>query len=134
MPMAGKGARAKLGGMIPVIPTPFDSDENVDEAALRRLVDFAVRCGVKAVCLPAYASEFYKLSEEERARVVRIAVGQAAGRVLVAAQSNHSSSRVARHASMLGPPQGRVHARPARRPLRQGTQRAGDGRSPPLFQ
>lgn len=82
-------------GVVPVIPIPFDVQEEVDEPALRRLIDFAVECGVGAVCLPAYGSEFYKLSERERARVVEIAVQQSAGRLLVIAQSNHGSSRIA---------------------------------------
>jgi 4-hydroxy-tetrahydrodipicolinate synthase len=80
---------------VPIVPVPFDADEEIDEQALRRLVDFAAGCGVGAICLPAYGSEFYKLSEEERRRVVRIAVEQAGGRLLVVAQSNHMSARVA---------------------------------------
>ncbi|MYC82353.1 MAG: dihydrodipicolinate synthase family protein [Acidobacteria bacterium] len=84
-----------IGGVVPIIPVPFDAGESVDEGALRRLVDFAVACKVDAVCLPAYGSEFYKLSEEERTRVVAVAVEQAAGRLKVVAQCNHGSSRVA---------------------------------------
>jgi 2-keto-3-deoxy-L-arabinonate dehydratase len=80
--------------VIPVIPTPFHANEDIDEAALRRLIEFAVEIGVGAVCLPAYGSEFYKLTELERVRVVQIAVEQAAGRLLVMAQGNHISSRV----------------------------------------
>ena len=87
--------RRELGGAVPVIPMPFDECEGVDEDALRRLVEFAVARGIGAICLPAYASEFYKLSEQERIRVVQVAVSQAAGRVLVIAQSNHPSSRLA---------------------------------------
>ncbi|HWB98167.1 MAG TPA: dihydrodipicolinate synthase family protein [Bryobacteraceae bacterium] len=82
-------------GIVPVIPTPFTAEEEIDEGALRRLVEFAVECGVGAICLPAYGGEFYKLSEEERHRVVKIAVEQAAGRTLVIAQSNHDSARLA---------------------------------------
>jgi dihydrodipicolinate synthase/N-acetylneuraminate lyase len=82
-------------GVVPVIPTPFDDDEAVDEVALRGLIDFTVSCGVWAICLPAFGSEFYKLSDQERMEVVRIAANQAAGRLLVIAQSNHTSSRVA---------------------------------------
>ena len=78
-----------------MLPTPFGVDEELDTAALRRLVDFAVSAGVKAICLPAYGSEFYKLSEQERGCVVEIAVQQAAGRLAVVAQSTHGSSRVA---------------------------------------
>ncbi len=81
--------------MVPIIPMPFDESERVDEEALRRLVEFAVTIKLAAICLPAYGSEFYKLSEKERLRVVQVAVGQAAGRTLVVAQSNHPSSRVA---------------------------------------
>jgi len=82
-------------GIVPVIPTPFDSRQNVDAAALEPLIGFAVRAGVRAVCLPAYGSEFYKLSEEERFELVRSAVGFAGGRVKVMGQSNHPSPRFA---------------------------------------
>jgi 2-keto-3-deoxy-L-arabinonate dehydratase len=85
----------KLSGVVPIIPVPFDESENIDEEALRGLVEFAVERGFCAICLPAYGSEFYKLSDVERVRVVQIAVDQAAGRTLVVAQSNHVSSRVA---------------------------------------
>ena len=84
-----------IGGVVPIIPVPFDAGESVDEGALRRLVDFAVACKLDAICLPAYGSEFYKLSEEERTRVVALAANQAAGRLQVVAQCNHGSSKVA---------------------------------------
>src|SRR5208283_1251233 len=85
----------ELSGAVPIIPIPFDDNENIDEEALRRLVEFAVSKGFSGICLPAYLSEFYKLSEPERIHVVKVAVSQAAGRLLVIAQSNHGSSRVA---------------------------------------
>jgi len=85
----------ELNGAVPIIPIPFAHDDSIDEEALRRLVEFAVSKGFAGICLPAYASEFYKLSDEERLFVVKVAVRQAAGRLLVVAQSNHGSSRVA---------------------------------------
>ncbi|HEX8040698.1 MAG TPA: dihydrodipicolinate synthase family protein, partial [Chryseosolibacter sp.] len=85
----------ELYGVVPIIPTPFTENEDVDEAALKRLIDFAADAGVKAVCLPAYASEFYKLTDEEKLRVVRIAVEHSAGRVRIVGQSNHPSLKVA---------------------------------------
>ena len=90
-----KAKSKDLSAAIPIIPTPFDAHENIDEEALRRLVEFAVSKGFLGICLPAYLSEFYKLSDEERIQVVKVAVNQAAGRLLVIAQSNHGSSRVA---------------------------------------
>jgi len=85
----------ELRGVVPIIPMPFDGSDAIDEDALRRLVEFAVTRELGAICLPAYGSEFYKLSDLERVRVVQVAVSQAAGRALVVAQSNHPSSRVA---------------------------------------
>ncbi len=78
-------------GIVPVIPTPFGPEQQVDGAALDPLIEFAVRAGVQAVCLPAYGSEFYKMSDGERLQLVELAVRFAAGRVLVMAQSNHPS-------------------------------------------
>ncbi len=87
--------KKELYGIVPIVPTPFLENEEVDEDALCRLIEFAVSTGVGAVCLPAYASEFYKLTDEERVRVVKIAVDQSAGRIQIVAQSNHPSLKVA---------------------------------------
>ena len=85
-----------LSGVVPVVPTPFvDLSEEVDVAALRDLIDFAVQAEVSAVCLPAYGSEFYKLTDQERIDVIEAAVSQAAGRLSVVAQCNHGSAKVA---------------------------------------
>jgi 4-hydroxy-tetrahydrodipicolinate synthase len=82
-----------IDGIVPIIPIPFHDDGRVDEGSLRRVVDFCVAGNAAAMCLPAYGSEFYKLSETERVEVVRIAVEQAAGRVTVIGQANHVSVR-----------------------------------------
>src|SRR5690349_17812089 len=86
-----------LAGVVPIVPTPFLEDEEIDERALRDLIDFAVSCRVGAVCLPAYASEYYKLTDEERLRVVKVAIQQAAGRLKVVAQANSPSMKIAAH-------------------------------------
>ncbi len=80
-----------LSGSIPIIPTPFTTSEEIDEAALGNLIEFAIDAGLQAVCLPAYASEFYKLSDNEKLQVVKIAVTKSAGRLQIIAQSNHPS-------------------------------------------
>jgi dihydrodipicolinate synthase/N-acetylneuraminate lyase len=82
-------------GAVPVVPIPFTPQEHIDEDALRAFVEHAVRSRLRALCLPAYGSEYYKLSEAERGRVVKIAVDQARQRILVIAQGNHGSARVA---------------------------------------
>jgi 4-hydroxy-tetrahydrodipicolinate synthase len=81
-----------LSGIIPIVPTPFASDETIDYPALRRLIDFAIVSGCGAVCLPAYASEFYKLDPAERLELVETAVAHARGRAHVIAQVNYASA------------------------------------------
>ncbi|MGN6291608.1 MAG: dihydrodipicolinate synthase family protein [Chitinophagaceae bacterium] len=87
--------RLELSGVVPIIPTPFTADEEIDEQALRGLVEFAVGNGLTGACLPAYASEFYKLTDEEKLKVVKIAVDQSKGRMKIVAQSNHPALKIA---------------------------------------
>ena len=85
----------RLRGVVPIVPTPFGPDESVDIESLASVVDWIAQQGLAAMCLPAYGSEFYKLTEAEREQVVAVAVEVNAGRVPVIAQANHVSSRVA---------------------------------------
>ena len=87
--------KKELYGVVPIIPTPFTEKEEIDEEGLRRLIDFAIAGKIGAVCLPAYASEFYKLTDDEKLLVVKIAVDQSAGRMQIVAQSNHTSLKIA---------------------------------------
>ncbi len=84
-----------LTGVVPIIPTPFLQNEEIDEWSLRNLIEFAVSSGIKAVCLPAYASEFYKLTDDEKLQVVKIAIDQTGGRLKILAQSNSPSLKIA---------------------------------------
>lgn len=88
-------AEIRIEGIVPIVPVPFLPDDRIDEESLRSVVDFCVEGGAAAVCLPAYASEFYKLTEPERVRVVQVAVEQSAGRVPVIGQANHASAGAA---------------------------------------
>jgi 2-keto-3-deoxy-L-arabinonate dehydratase len=98
--------RLHVNGVIPIIPTPFTAEDKIDWPSLRRMVDFACAADACAMCLPAYASEFYKLSESERLHLISEAVGHAAGRLPVFAQVNFVSLpqavEAAREASRIG--------------------------------
>ncbi len=92
------GQSLNIDGIIPIIPTPFDSSQSINWNALCRLLDFACAIDICAVCLPAYASEFYKLSDAERRQVIAKAVEHSDHRVPVIAQTNAGS---AKHAAEL---------------------------------
>jgi 4-hydroxy-tetrahydrodipicolinate synthase len=87
--------RIRINGVVPIIPTPFTDGDEIDRAELRNLIDFAHAAGCCAACLPAYASEFYKLADAERVDVVREAVQHSAGRIPIIGQVNYPSSRTA---------------------------------------
>lgn len=84
-----------IQGIIPIIPTPFHENGEVDFDGLAPLIHFAAAGGCCAVCLPAYASEFYKLTDAERQAVVETAVMHAGGRIPVIGQANHPYSKQA---------------------------------------
>jgi 2-keto-3-deoxy-L-arabinonate dehydratase len=84
-----------LVGVVPVVPTPFHPDESIDVDSLRQVVDWIANKDLAAMCLPAYGSEFYKLSEAERDQVVSTAIEANKGRIPVIAQANHASVRLA---------------------------------------
>jgi len=78
-----------LSGVVPILPTPFHVNGSIDFDSYQLLVDFAASAGTGGVGLPAYGSEFYKLSDKERGDVVSAAVEASARRIPVVAQCNH---------------------------------------------
>lgn len=84
-----------LSGVVAVLVTPFDVEENIVHDDITRQVEAAISFGISAVCLPAYAGEFYKLSESERLAVVQTAVQASKNRISVIGQSNHPSAHQA---------------------------------------
>jgi dihydrodipicolinate synthase/N-acetylneuraminate lyase len=96
----------RFRGVFAIPPTPFDDAGNVDEASLRRCVDFCVAAGAHGIVTPVNASEAIALTDAERLRVAEFAVEQAAGRVPViigvSGVSTASSALYSRHAAEVG--------------------------------
>lgn len=70
------------GVIVPII-TPCDENEKIDEAALRRQVDFVIDGGLQGILAFGSNGEFYQIEEDEMERGFKIMVDQAAGRVPV---------------------------------------------------
>ena len=85
----------RLHGCIPIVVTPFDPSFAIDEASLRAEVDYLIAGGVHGLATPAIASEGYKLTEQERARVASIVVATTAGRVPVVVSADGNGTEVA---------------------------------------
>jgi 2-keto-3-deoxy-L-arabinonate dehydratase len=86
-----QSAAFAINGVMPVIPTPFRENEEIAWESLASMIAFARAAGACAVCLPAYASEFYKLSDNERLRLIEESVRCAGGAIPVVAQVNAPS-------------------------------------------
>jgi 4-hydroxy-tetrahydrodipicolinate synthase len=90
---------ARLHGIFVPMLTPLNADETLDEASLRRLVDFLVEAGVHGIWSMGTTGEFAGLPEQERARGVRATIEQVNKRVPVIANIGDSSTTLAlRHA------------------------------------
>ena len=80
------------GGVWPVMLTPFTQDNEIDVPALRALVDWYIKNGVKGLFAACQSSEIHELNFEERMRIAKITVDAAAGRVPVVASGHTSDS------------------------------------------
>jgi dihydrodipicolinate synthase/N-acetylneuraminate lyase len=94
-----------MQGVFPILATPFDESDRIDEESLRREVDFTIDAGVHGLGI-ALGSELLKLNEAERKQVISIVVDQTRGRVPIVvntgAQSNAVAAEYSRHAQDLG--------------------------------
>jgi len=94
-----------MRGVYPILMTPFDEQDRIDEDELRSVVEFALSNGVHGVGL-ALGSEFLKMTEGEREHVTKIVVEQVRGRVPVVvntgAQASRPAAEYSRRAQDLG--------------------------------
>ena len=70
----------RMRGVYPILVTPFDDRDRIDEDSLRNLVDYCIDAGVHGLGI-AFATEIPKLTEAERLRVARMVIEQADSRV-----------------------------------------------------
>jgi 4-hydroxy-tetrahydrodipicolinate synthase len=98
--------RTNFRGIFVIVVTPFMSDLALDEAGLRRTVEFSLAAGAHGVVANAMASEGLYLSEVERKRAAEIVVDAARGKVpaIVAVSAPHYriAADYARHAEAIG--------------------------------
>lgn len=64
------GAFAAVTGVSPVLEVPFTAQGDVDEDGFRRIVVHTMQAGASSVMFPGFASEYYKLEDIERRRLI----------------------------------------------------------------
>ncbi len=83
----------EIKGIIPAMVTPLDDQEELNETALRHLVNYLIEAGVHGLFPVGSQGEFYALSPDEKRRVWEIVVEEAAGRVPVCAGTGAITTR-----------------------------------------
>jgi 4-hydroxy-tetrahydrodipicolinate synthase len=87
-------------GVCPVIETPFTDDGAVDEAGFLAVIDHMLSCGVQSVMFPGFASEFHKLTDTERTRLIELLLRRTHGHAISAVISvpDHATRLAVAHA------------------------------------
>ncbi len=95
-----------LEGVYSVLPTPFDSRGDIDEASLRRVLDLFISAGVNGVTALGVTGEVGRLDDGERRRVLVVVVEHVNGRIGVVAgttaEGTQTCIRYSRHAREVG--------------------------------
>jgi 4-hydroxy-tetrahydrodipicolinate synthase len=94
----------EIRGCGTALVTPFRKDGSVDEAALRRLVQFQLREGIDFLVPCATTGEAPTLEHGEYLGVIRVVVEEAAGRVpIIAGVGGNNTKKVSDQAGQVKP-------------------------------
>ena len=85
-------AQTKFQGTATAIVTPFKKDGSIDEAALRRFVDFQITGGVEALVPVGTTGENPTLNADEQKRVIEVVIEQANKRVKIFAGAGSNNT------------------------------------------
>jgi 4-hydroxy-tetrahydrodipicolinate synthase len=85
-------AQKMFRGTATAIITPFKKDGSIDEAALRRFVDFQIKGGVEALVPLGTTGEYSTLSMKEQQHVIEIVIEQTDGRVKIFAGAGSNNT------------------------------------------
>ncbi len=97
---------ADLRGIFPIVYTPFDREERIDEEDLERLVEHLLAAGAHGLAAVGGASECHKMPVEERRWLAERTMAFTRGRapVIVGTSATNTAESVAlsRHAEEIG--------------------------------
>jgi 2-keto-3-deoxy-L-arabinonate dehydratase len=82
-------------GIFPIALTTFDEHFEVDETSQLALVNHLIDCGVHGIAIFGNASEGYALGEAEKARLMKLIIGEVRRRVPVFVSTGHTGTHVA---------------------------------------
>lgn len=94
--------RHTLKGFVPAIVTPFSPDGAILEDAFGAIVEWLIALQASAICVAGDNGESWNLDLDERARLTRVAVDRAAGRIpIITGVSAPSAAQTIRYAKAV---------------------------------
>ena len=84
-----------LKGVLPIAPTPFHANGDLDLEGMGRVLDCMIDQGVDGICILANYSEQFVLSDAERETLLRLSAEHVRGRVPLIATISHFSTAIA---------------------------------------
>ncbi|MGV8873014.1 MAG: dihydrodipicolinate synthase family protein [Rhodococcus sp. (in: high G+C Gram-positive bacteria)] len=84
-----------IRGLIPVAPTVFADNEELDLHGQRRVIDYLIDGNSAGICILANYSEQFSLTDAERDAVIAATMQQAGHRIPICVTTSHYSSRIA---------------------------------------
>jgi len=75
----------KMKGIVTVLNTPFDDNNQIEFDGLTKNIQYAIESGVKGILVPAKAAEVEKLSFEERILMIKHTIQAVSGKVPIIA-------------------------------------------------
>ncbi len=93
-----------IEGIAPIVFIPFDENGDIDEEGLRNIVRFELDGGIHAIGINGFASEAYKLTDNERHDAVKIVASEVSNHVpLIIGIASGSSEAAIRQAQEYEP-------------------------------
>ena len=96
---------SRIAGVLPIVHTPFDDDDCIDHAVLKREIDWAFEQGAHGICT-GMVSELLRLTHDERIELTHKLVEFNSNRGVViasvGAESTKQALEFARHAQQAG--------------------------------
>ena len=109
----------KFSGVIPILATPFNNDENLDLVSWQRMIEFMVDMNVDGITILGVLGESNRLSDHEREALIKSAVATVNKRIPVIVGTSHSGSHAATYLSQMAEDLGAdaVMVTPAKEPV-----------------
>jgi len=99
-------ATSPFRGVFPALITPMAAEDQLDEEALRRVVEYNIRAGVQGFWVAGGSAESVLLEDEENRRIANIVADQTGGRAAlihhVGAVTTSRAASLAEYAASVG--------------------------------